>query len=110
MTDIVNFDTFKAELLASGITVDDQRAQRVLARAQGMVSDYCGRDLSDLSPIPMTIQTIVIDLAVMIYHAGGRDPAITKEQEEGVGSTSFGLSHWTDRMADLDPWRVFHVA
>lgn len=110
MNDLIDLETFTLELAAQGISPDDSRADAVLDQAAGIASDYCGKDLTKLSPVPQTIQRVVLDLATAIYHAAGRDAAVTQEETEGVGSTSFGVTRWTDRLADLDPWRAFNVA
>lgn len=104
-------DTDLLMILSTELSEPDlTRLDIALTQAQGIASDYCGKDLTTLSPVPQTIQRVVLDIAAAIYHAAGRDAAITQEAAEGIGSTSFGVTRWTDRLADLDPWRAFNVA
>lgn len=110
MSPIVSLQSFLAELNLGATACQDVQAQALLTQAEGMASEYCGRDLSALDPVPFTVQRAILDLANALFHASGRDPALTREECEGVGSTAWGVMRWPDLLAPLDPWRVYHVA
>lgn len=109
MTDTSLISALRTELSLPDDNTDD-RLNDVLVQAWGIASDYCGQDLTTLAPIPQTVTRTVLDIAAAIYHQAGRDRSVTQDEEQGVGSTSFGLSSWSDLLANLDPWRGFHVA
>lgn len=109
MTDTSLISALRTELSLPDDNTDD-RLNDVLVQAWGIASDYCGQDLTTLAPIPQTVTRTVLDIAAAIYHQAGRDRSVTQDECEGVGSTSFGLASWPDLLANLDPWRGFHVA
>ncbi|MCX2560555.1 phage head-tail connector protein [Acetobacter farinalis] len=109
MTNTNLISTLRTELDLPDDSRDD-RLNDILTQAWGIASDYCQQDLTTLSPVPQTVTRTVLDIAAAIYHQAGRDRSITEDTCEGVGSTSFGLTRWTDQLTGLDPWRVYYVA
>lgn len=109
MTDTNLISTLRTELDLPDDSRDD-RLNDILTQTWGIASDYCQQDLTTLSPIPQTVIRTVLDIAAAIYHQAGRDRSITEEACEGVGSSRWGITGWSDQLTNLDPWRVYYVA
>lgn len=109
MTDLATLDTLTSELKASGGAVDAERAQSALTQASGIAIDYCQTDLTALDPMPQTITRSVLDLATAIYRGAGRDPAVIQEECQGVGSSQWGTTGWSDLLTPLDRFRVYQI-
>lgn len=110
MTQLADYADFAAELASNGITADEARAKQTLIQAAGIASEYCEQDLTVLDPIPQTVTRAVLDIATAIYCSAGRDNAVTQDEVEGVGATSFGAYTYADILPNLDPFRVWMVA
>lgn len=111
MTQLADYADFAAELASNGITVDEARAQQTLIQAAGIASDYCEQNLEvAFDPIPKTVTRAVLDIATAIYCSAGRDNAVTQEETQGVGATSFGTYTYAEILPNLDPFRVWMVA